>query len=106
MLFFHASTLPDALERIRFAFDFNVNWSKVGAGLADVVPAGITWKIIRLIPFVMIVVYDICLYMDVDLTKWISKKNIVVRWIVYFLLLLLLCDAYQLGLGTFEYARF
>jgi hypothetical protein len=106
MLFFHASTLPDALERIRFAFDFNVNWSGVSAGLATVVPEGITWKILQTIPFIMIVVYDICLYRGVDLTKWISNKNVVVRWLVYFLLLLLLCDAYQLGMGEFEYARF
>jgi D-alanyl-lipoteichoic acid acyltransferase DltB (MBOAT superfamily) len=102
-LSFHASTLPDALERIRFAFDFNVNWSEVSTGLATVIPEGITWKIL---PFIMLVGYDICLYRGVDLTKWISKRNIVIRWLVYFLLLLLLCDAYQLGMGTFEYAHF
>jgi hypothetical protein len=106
MLFFHASSLSDALMRVRLSFDLTLDWSEVSEGLASVVPPGITWKILRLIPLVMIVVYDICLYRGVDLTKWISKRNIVVRWIVYFLLLLLLCDTYRLGLGTFEYARF
>jgi D-alanyl-lipoteichoic acid acyltransferase DltB (MBOAT superfamily) len=106
MLFFHASSLQDALMRVRLSFDFNADLSKVGAGLQTMVPGGITWKILRLIPFVLIVVYDICLYRGVDLSKWISKRNIVIRWLVYFLLLLLLCDAYQLGMGTFQYAHF
>lgn len=101
-IFFRASTFTDAIYVITNSFkNFDLNLMSLGLDKYNL--------IFMFASVVLIVIFDI-LRLKVDLYRWLQKRNIVIRWIIYFALIwiTLIFGIYGPGYSenTFIYIQF
>ena len=101
-IFFRASTFTDAIYVITNSFkNFDLNLMSLGLDKYNL--------IFMFASVVLIVIFDI-LRLKVDLYRWLQKRNIVIRWIIYFALIwiILIFGIYGPGYSenTFIYIQF
>lgn len=107
MLFFRADSLKDSMFRLRLSIGINVNMTMIKTVISNVIsPLGKEGAILLVVSMTMLVIYDIYLYMGVELIDKISGKCFAFRWLLYVALVLIVCCSYNMAGTSFEYAQF
>jgi hypothetical protein len=111
MLFFRAGSLPEAVDMLGKSIGLGHSISVVKPVLTSYMASkgmgvGATWVLLLAISLVMMFVYDAFLYRGVNLIDRVSERNIVLRWIVYIVLICIICACFYFDIEGIGYANF
>jgi D-alanyl-lipoteichoic acid acyltransferase DltB (MBOAT superfamily) len=111
MLFFRAESLPGAVDMLGRSIGLGHSISVVKPVLTSYMASkgmgvGAAWVLLLVISLAMMVVYDAFLYRGVNLIDRVSEKNIVLRWIVYIVLICIICACFYFDIEGIGYANF
>lgn len=107
MLFFRASSLPDALSRMGRFFSGRVVWLEiVQFGRESYAEVGLIGLVILAIALILLVIFDYFLYNGKNLIEEIGKWNFVVRWAIYYMVFAIVILSFSIGGQEFTYAQF
>ncbi|MDO4219293.1 MAG: MBOAT family O-acyltransferase [Synergistaceae bacterium] len=107
LLFFRADSLRDAILRLKASVGLNLNFNIIKSAINDaIVPLSKQGLIFFIISLISLFIYDIYLYNGTDLITKISEKHILIRWLLYILMIVLICTSCNLDREPFAYAHF
>ena len=107
MLFFRASSLSNAFERIRAGIFFQIIPSRV-ISLASFAyqQIGIVGGCILSVCFLAMTLVDRKIYAGQNVLSLVRSKHVIVRWLLYLVIVLVICLSMNVTKKSFAYAQF